>query len=284
MRVILSRKGFDSTAGGTPSPILPDGRMISLPIPDKRSSILYRDIRGADGDLGQLVSDLTNGRIRTDYRAHLDPDVRHGSIPRLPGWRPLFGQCGPAQGHLRNCGVDAGDIFLFFGLFRRVVVQDGRFAWDKASRPVHVIWGWLQVGSVLAVDQTASVPAWAQYHPHCAMRDERSNTLYTAARKLVLAAGSAMGLPGSGVFSRFSHRLQLTDSDADRHVQWQLPLWMFPENTKPPLTFHSDLRRWSIRGSAALLQSVDRGQEFVLDGRHYPELPAWLTEMIQSDG
>ena len=33
MKVILSRKGFDSSYGGYPSPILPDGRMVSLPIP-----------------------------------------------------------------------------------------------------------------------------------------------------------------------------------------------------------------------------------------------------------
>lgn len=32
MKVILSRKGFDSTYGGYPSLILPDGELISLPI------------------------------------------------------------------------------------------------------------------------------------------------------------------------------------------------------------------------------------------------------------
>ena len=35
MRVILSRKGFDSQYGGMPSPILPDGTLLSLPIPSK---------------------------------------------------------------------------------------------------------------------------------------------------------------------------------------------------------------------------------------------------------
>nr|WP_275450862.1 hypothetical protein [Pseudomonas syringae] len=39
MRIILSRKGFDSAAGGCQGPILPDGRLFSLPIPDKASSI-----------------------------------------------------------------------------------------------------------------------------------------------------------------------------------------------------------------------------------------------------
>ena len=35
MKVILSRKGFDSQYGGMPSPILPDGTLLSLPIPSK---------------------------------------------------------------------------------------------------------------------------------------------------------------------------------------------------------------------------------------------------------
>ncbi len=35
MKVILSRKGMDSTSGGIASPILPDGTLLSLPIPDK---------------------------------------------------------------------------------------------------------------------------------------------------------------------------------------------------------------------------------------------------------
>lgn len=32
-KIILSRKGFDSKYGGIPSPILPDGAMLSFPIP-----------------------------------------------------------------------------------------------------------------------------------------------------------------------------------------------------------------------------------------------------------
>ena len=35
MKIILSRKGFDSSSGGGPSPIV-DGRCLSLPIPEVR--------------------------------------------------------------------------------------------------------------------------------------------------------------------------------------------------------------------------------------------------------
>jgi hypothetical protein len=41
MKVILSRKGFDSEYGGIASPILPDGTLLSLPIP--RFSSLQSD-------------------------------------------------------------------------------------------------------------------------------------------------------------------------------------------------------------------------------------------------
>lgn len=39
MKVVLSRKGMDSRAGGIPSPILPDGMLLSLPIPNEKSGV-----------------------------------------------------------------------------------------------------------------------------------------------------------------------------------------------------------------------------------------------------
>ena len=36
MKLILSRKAFDSGAGKVASPILDDGAMIPMPIPDKQ--------------------------------------------------------------------------------------------------------------------------------------------------------------------------------------------------------------------------------------------------------
>ena len=43
-RIILSRKGFDSSSGGAASPILDDGGIYSIPIPWKiRSPNKYKD-------------------------------------------------------------------------------------------------------------------------------------------------------------------------------------------------------------------------------------------------
>ena len=48
MKIILSRKGFDSEYGGYPSPILPNGQMISLPIPDQKDDIKYSDVKAGE--------------------------------------------------------------------------------------------------------------------------------------------------------------------------------------------------------------------------------------------
>ena len=44
MKLVLSRKGMDSAAGGMASPILPDGTLLSLPIPDNDSGLKYSDV------------------------------------------------------------------------------------------------------------------------------------------------------------------------------------------------------------------------------------------------
>lgn len=45
MKIILSRKGFDSENGGYPSPILPDGSLLSIPIPFAYNNNLYKPIQ-----------------------------------------------------------------------------------------------------------------------------------------------------------------------------------------------------------------------------------------------
>ena len=60
MKLIFSRKGFDSSLGKVPSPILPDGRMIHIPIPSSTSNIMYKDLSFDELNLGDLVYDLTS--------------------------------------------------------------------------------------------------------------------------------------------------------------------------------------------------------------------------------
>src|SRR6266516_2251034 len=123
MKIILSRKGFDSEYGQIPSPILPDGTLLSLPIRDHsgQSCIKYRDLEAVNGrSPATLVSDLTNDKIKPSMWTHFDPDLRRCMLPRDSGWRPLFGPHPNSHTHMSNQGVEVGDLILFFGLFREV--------------------------------------------------------------------------------------------------------------------------------------------------------------------
>lgn len=284
MKLIVSRKGFDSSAGGVPSPIFPDGRMVSLPIPDKHSVVTYEGISYDGGSLGNIVADLTRGRVPPHYRAHIDPDLVQDSLPRLPNWRPIFGQTGQAQTHLRNNDVGPGDLFLFFGLFGRVEMLNESYTWVHGARRCHVIWGWLQVAEVLHLgDSRPRGYDWAEYHPHFNRGADPNNVVYIAHRDLQIDA-LAENLPGAGTFTQFSPCLQLTAPDGEKTSVWELPAWFYPDESRTPLTYHADKDRWRKRANRTELQSVARGQEFVLECDEYPEAVQWTCDLIRSKG
>lgn len=283
MRIIFSRKGFDSSSGGKPSPILPDGRMVSFPIPDRKSPTRYCDIYWQEYNLGSLVSDLTDGRIPVSHYAHLDPDINRDSLSRHPEWRPIFGQTGAAQGHLKKNNVQPGDVFLFFGLFRNVQISAGKFVWDTTTQLRHIFWGWLQIEKVIAIDSCKpSDYQWAEYHPHFHRNSDRNNTLYIASRYLSLPGLSLLKQSGSGVFQKYSERLALTGPTAKSQSQWELPKWFYPRDGKYPLTYHSNLTRWQRTKRGTRLNSVARGQEFILDTKGFPEAVNWLKRFIKN--
>lgn len=114
MKIVFSRKGFDSQYGGVASPILPDGGITSFPIPSRYGRPVG-DLSFRGKPLTTLLNDLAGG-VGT---VHLDPDLQADCVSRRSGWRPSFGQVGNAQSHLENQGVEVGDVFLFFGWFRR---------------------------------------------------------------------------------------------------------------------------------------------------------------------
>lgn len=281
MKLVLSRKGFDSSAGGCPSPIFPDGRMISLPIPDKNSIVTYGGIRRYGETIGPMVEQLSGGRIPQTHHAHLDPDLVEESLARRSGWRPIFGQTNQAQTHLQKNGVGVGDLFLFFGLFRRIHRSNGQLTWERGERPRHVIWGWLQVDEVLSPDQVdTNRYDWAADHPHFHRGDDPQNTIYIARRRLDLGTGVSSTIPGAGVFSYYHPQLQLTAEDGKNVSDWKLPTWFLPNRGRTPLTYHAKPERWEEHNSHARLRAVSRGQEFVLDCREYPETKEWLKQLL----
>lgn len=147
MRIIFSRKGFDSGAGGYRSPIT-DGVPVSVPIPTQRRSATTYDHLG----LGELVQRVTKGRLTGASLCHHDPMFEAG--------RCAFGQTGAAQAHLQNNRISIGDVFLFFGLFSEP---------DQRDRH-HRIFGYLRVEEIFAIgaapDEATQPVGFTRPHPH----------------------------------------------------------------------------------------------------------------------
>ena len=205
MKLIFSRKGFDSSAGGVPSPIY-QGHAISLPIPsDMRSDTSYDDL-----GVGFLVEYLTRGRLIGRTLCHNDPMFENG--------RCAFGQTGAAQTHLENNGVGIGDTFLFFGLFSHM---DGR---DRHHR----IFGYMTVEQVLKIGshpkEEQSPIGFSHQHPHTIGEWHSNNTIYVG--------------PGHRA-EECSPALRLTKRGASASL-WHVPEWLKAAG----LTYHGDPDRW----------------------------------------
>jgi hypothetical protein len=119
---------------------------------------------------------------------------------------------------------------------------------------------------------------WADGHPHLATPERyTNNTLYFASRRL-----SSIGLAtsGAGTFDRIRPDLILTKPDSNCSV-WQLPRWFAPCG-RPALSYHSKAARWTDCSTSTRLQSVGRGQEFVLDVEQYPEARGWVRAIFRA--
>jgi hypothetical protein len=282
MKIILSRKGFDSSAGGKPSPIFSDEALLSLPIPDEASQIPYGDIAGNHwASVGELVQHLS-GRSPTD-RAHIDPDLRLSSIQRDKAWRPIFGQAGSAESHLRNQHVEAGDVFLYFGLFRRVEKVNSQWGYLRGSTPIHAIFGWLQIDARVPVSKWPVSDRWAHYHPHFMRQKDSRNVLYISTDSLDLPGLEPKKIAGAGVFERLSRKRILTRPGSSRPGDWLLPAWFHPASKPSSLSYHGKDSRWKREGLETGLDSVSRGQEFVLDCDHYHPALGWLASLFEPD-
>jgi hypothetical protein len=282
MKIIFSRKGFDSGIGGVASPIFPSDEIWSIPIPDATSRMHYRDIVREEQSMGTLVNDLTQGCITPNQHAHLDPDLDVRNLSRTAGWKPLFGQTGAAESHLRNMGVGPDDLFLFFGWFRSVKCVSGVYRYVAGEPDMHVLFGWLQIEQRISVTNQTLLPTWALDHPHCsrALPRNANDSLYVATDYLSLP-DTSLALPGGGVFQHFHPMLRLTADGLSRSV-WRLPEWLHPDNSHAGLSYHTSMKRWIHDNDSVLLSTVGRGQEFVFDCKDSPLAHGWLADIFRT--
>lgn len=206
MRIIFSRKGFDSSAGGGPSPIV-DGRPISLPIPAGAASrTTYGDL-----GLGDLAAQASRGRFGADDYCHHDPMflVGEDGIGSC-----LFGQCGAAQTHLERQGVGVGDAFVFFGLF----------ADERTGERHHRIFGYLRIDEVISLGAGLPAGLVALAHPHALAMHSSNDVIWR----------------GEGwTAGRASEALRLTVPGGPPSL-WARPQWLKPGG----LSYHDRADRW----------------------------------------
>lgn len=292
MKIIFSRKGIDSGNAGVASPIFPGGRICSIPIPSRGGKYRYNDIRFDGGDLGKIVEDLTRNKKKNylgSHRTHFDPDLRKDALPSERGWLPAFGPSGPAETCLANNGVKVGDLFLFFGWFRRVRKQGGHYGFVPKAPDIHLLFGWLQIGSKYRPHK-AQLPSWGSRHAEVSAGQDWRDAEWCDSNWALYVADAHLhipevrrDLPGGGVFEKYDDRLCLTEPGKPKG-HWRLPNWMYPFPRRKPLGFHADKRKWRKDGKWALLKTVDRGQEFVLDCNDYPQhkVREWLADLFQA--
>ena len=265
MKIILSRKGFDSKYGKQPSPIMPDGTLLSLPIPDDNGNNTFSSLYWNGMSFYEIIHSLKpKSDINEDECCHLDPDLRENVRSRLQGWKPAFGQAGSALTHLKNHGVSMGDLFLFFGWFKETEINQGRLIYKKKAKYLHVIYGYMQIGEI--IERKADAYDWLKDHPHIGDnndRDNKPNAIFLPTDKLSIMPK----VNGCGLLNYRKDRV-LTKEGMSKG-KWDLPSFF----KKVEISYHPDPWRDNYFQSAAI------GQEFVMDAT--PEIIDWARHIIE---
>ncbi len=290
MKVIFSRKGFDSKYGGNCSPIMPDKSLISLPIPvgQRDLGIRYDEIY-IDLDrkhtYKKLMDDL---HISVDDNlCHFDPDLRSSSLERKPIWEPLFGQSNASRTHLIDTAkVRKDDLFLFYGTFRRTFYKQNGNLDFESDHPRHIIFGYLlsdhpcdlgRIGINRFKHENPDKER-AFDHPHFseAYGRKRNNVVFASQK------GFSSRKFGAGVF-KYNKNLLLTKDGFQKSV-WELPDLFDPNYMT--ISYHSDEDRFRILGNdRILLQTVAVGQEFVVSAKDKTtesKLEQWAIDLIEN--
>lgn len=246
MKAILSRKGMDSEAGGMPSPILPDGTLLSLPIPDSTSGKPYADLTYQGQSLQELIRQLRpQFNFAEKKNCHLDPDIYDELSGRPDDWLPAFGQHGNSAIHLDKQEVDIGDVFLFYGMFQKTKYRkDNTLQYVRGAPKLHIIYGYMRIGEIVRDPQR--IQSQYSWHPHAFNAERENNRLY---------------IPDAYGTFHFDEKLVLTKPGQKSRRLWALPSFFASKGIK--ISWQGD-NTPVLKDGYAELNSVCKGQEFVV--------------------
>ena len=262
-KIIFSRKGFDSTAGGVPSSKRGE-YLISFPIPYEKNTLTTYNHLG----LGKDIKELSNNKIQPTDTCHFDPNLKIGQ----------FGQVGAAQTHLANNNVGVGDLFLFWGWFRETLTINKKTVFSKDDPGHYRLFGWMQIGEIIHLGKD---PSWylnekphSNSHPHTLGIWAENNTLYIAKEKL-----NIFGIDDYYGFGEFkaSERTNLSINPSVKKSRWVCPKWLNPNHGGCGMTYHRDLKRWGEN----TVDIVGRGQEFIAEPKNTNEFKKWLKNIFK---
>jgi hypothetical protein len=201
--------------------------------------------------------------------AHLDPDLCGSARRRDAEWRPVFGQCDAAQTVLANRGVTRGDLFIFYGTFRKTGHSAERLEYN--SKSFHAVFGYMSIGDIVRVDGSTRMP-WCAEHPHLVNRNRKNNTLYVA-DDLLRLGGMKMAGAGNVPFSR----RRVLSSSTERISRWRLPRFFHPALSGKTMSNHV-ADNWELTDEAAFLQTKSPGQEYVVEATD--SMLIWVRELL----
>lgn len=261
MKIILSRKGFDSGKQNAkmPSPIIDGKVLLSFPIPFDKNETNYSELIFRGKNYHQIAREL---RPTFEFeRCHLDPDIYDNILEKRPeDWEPCFGQEEAALTHLVNQKVKIGDIFLFFGWFKEIGNNGSGYKYKRGASDKHVIFGYLQIGGIHDTSEEIAKYYW---HPHSTTPPSGPNAIFTASKYLLDTK-----LPGYGTFT-YSEDLDLTKKGYSRS-KWELPDCIKGK----PISYHNELSQ-----KKDYFQSAMIGQEFVLCADE--NITHWLIDLVK---
>lgn len=259
MKIIFSRKGFDSKAGGFPSLIFPDNQLFSIPIPSNTSHCDYSRLtfKYEDEPIRNILNQVTKNKIHNgslyecDY-AQAMQGCHHDPMLIKESNRLSLGQAEQAESHLRNQEIASDDIFLFYGWFKRIVLVDGRWMYDHSERDIHLIWSWMTVGEVIKLDNNNQVNSALQKFPELNVHPHLMTGWTATPNSIYLSKEHSLPL--------FSDTRCLTDMENyTGRSRWRLPSCF---NQPQAFTY---LRSFSLEDNDVIINFRGYGQEFVLD-------------------
>ena len=277
MRIVLSRKGWDSGSGGRPNLIFDEtGEMVMLPIPEYENDVTYDKLHlSRDENIRNHLKRIVPAhcqKTNIPFTCHADPNLRN--LFGRKEYQGSLGQVSTSQTHLKNQKIKVGDVFIFFGLFNHVILKNGELR-IRSRYPGHVIFGYLQIGDIISPKdynkegraEIESKYPWITDQPHWNAEKYKkysNNCIYVAAEHCTFNKS----LPGCGTFD-YHEELNLSMRDIPQSTHWNLPL---------------ELRNLSITYCPTgmvddkYFQAPARGQELVIEDS--PAASKWAEKLI----